>query len=107
FAESATAVAVDGENRVVVVGQYRPGDSVGGARLPFQAGGSADNHLFVVKLYRGSGGHEWSRGLSSDGVLRAGTLAVTRTGEAVLLSSARGSADVGSGPVTVPPDSTV
>jgi hypothetical protein len=107
FGESATGVAVDEENRVVVTGQYRPGDSVGGARLPSRLGGSPDNHLFVVKLYRGSGGHEWSRGLVSEGVLRAETLAVTRGGEAVLLPRVEGAADVGKGPVTAPPDSAV
>jgi hypothetical protein len=107
FGESATGVAVDEENRVVVTGQYRPGDSVGGPQLPWRAGGTPDNHLFVVKLYRGSGGHEWSRGLVSGGVLRAGTLAVTRGGEAVLLPRAEGAADVGKGPVTTPPDSAL
>jgi hypothetical protein len=107
FGESATAVAVDGENRVVVTGQYRPGDSAGGPRLPWREGGTPDNHLFVVKLYRGSGGHEWSRGLVSEGELRAGTLAVTRAGEAVLLSRIEGVADVGNGPVTAPEDSAV
>jgi hypothetical protein len=80
---------------------------VGGARLPSRLGGSSDNHLFVVKLYRGSGGHEWSRGLFSDGVLREGRLAMTRAGEALLLSSVAGSAEVGAGPVRVPPESAV
>ena len=107
FGESATGVAVDAENRVVVTGQYRPGDSVGGPRLPGRAGGTPDNHLYVVKLYRGSGGHEWSRGLVSEGELRAGPLAVTRGGEAVLLPRAGGAADVGHGPFTVPPDSAL
>jgi hypothetical protein len=107
FGEAATAVAIDAENRVVVTGQYRPGDSVGGARLPSRLGGSPDNHLFVVKLYRGSGGHEWSRGLFSDDVLRGGRLAVTRSGEALLLSHAAGSAEVGTGPVRVPSGSAV
>ncbi len=107
FAEGATAVAIDAENRVVVTGQYRPGDSVGGSRLPSRPGGSPDNHLFVVKLYRGSGGLEWSRGLFSDEVLRGGRLAVTRSGEVLLLSSAAGSAEVGTGPVRVPSESAV
>ncbi|MFY0527044.1 hypothetical protein ACN28I_29190 [Archangium gephyra] len=105
FGESVTGVAVDEENRVVLTGQYRPGDSVGGPRLPWRAGGTPDNHLFVVKLYRGSGGHEWSRGLVSEGVLRAGTVAVSRRGEAVLLPRVEGTADVGKGPITAPPDS--
>ncbi len=107
FAEGATAVAIDAENRVVVTGQYRPGDSVGGSRLPSRPGGSPDNHLFVVKLYRGSGGHEWSRGLFSDEVLRGGRLAMTRSGEALLLSSAAGLAEVGAGPVRLPSESAV
>ncbi|AKI99022.1 hypothetical protein [Archangium gephyra] len=107
FGESATGVAVDEENRVVVTGQYRPGDSVGGPRLPWREGGTPDNHLYVVKLYRGSGGHEWSRGLVSEGELRAGGLAVTRKGEAVLLPGVEGAADVGHGPRTVPPDSAL
>ncbi|QRN97307.1 hypothetical protein JRI60_51635 [Archangium violaceum] len=107
FAESATAVAVDEENRVVVVGQYCPGDDAGGPRLPTRAKGGADNHLFVVKLYQGSGGHEWSRGLLSDGVLRASALAETRAGEGVILSTAQGSVDVGTGRMSVPPDSAV
>ncbi|WP_375769457.1 hypothetical protein NR798_00825 [Archangium gephyra] len=107
FGESVTGVAVDEENRVVVTGQYRPGESVGGPVLPWRAGGTADNHLFVVKLYRGSGGHEWSRGLVSEGVLRAGTVAVTRRGEAVLLPRVEGAADVGKGPVITPPDSAL
>jgi hypothetical protein len=107
FAEGATGVAIDSENRVVVTGQYRPGDSVGGSPLPSRPGGSPDNHLFIVKLYRGSGGLEWSRGLFSDGVLRGGPLAMTRSGEALLLSGAAGSVDVGAGPVRVPSDSAV
>ncbi|MFY0562544.1 hypothetical protein ACN28E_01770 [Archangium lansingense] len=107
FGERATGVAVDEENRVVVTGQYRPGDCVGGPRLPWREGGTPDNHLFVVKLYRGSGGHEWSRGLVSEGELRAGSLAVSRDGEAVLLSGVEGATDFGHGPVTVPPDSAV
>ncbi|PTL75504.1 hypothetical protein [Vitiosangium sp. GDMCC 1.1324] len=107
FAESATAVAVDGDNCVVVTGQYRPGESAGGSTLPFRAGGSPDNHLYVVKLYEGSGNSEWSRGLYSDGVLRGETLAVTRSGDVVLLPRVGGMIDVGSGPVTVPPESAL
>jgi hypothetical protein len=107
FAESARAVAVDGQYRVVVVGQFRPGDSAGGAPLPSRAGGTPDNHLFVAKLYWGSGGHEWSRGLFSDGVLRAGSLAQTRSGEAVLVSDWEGSADLGTGPVRGTPGSAL
>lgn len=107
FGESATGVALDEENRLVVTGQYRPGDGVGGPKLPWREGGTPDNHLYVVKLYRGSGGHEWSRGLVSEGELRAGALAVTRGGEAVLLPRAGGAADVGHGPLTVPPDSAL
>jgi hypothetical protein len=107
FAESARAVTVDGEYRVVVVGQYRPGDSAGGSLLPSREGGTPDNHLFLVKLYWGSGGHEWSRGLFSDGVLRAGGMAETRSGEVVLVSDWEGTIDLGTGPVRGAPRSAV
>lgn len=107
FAEGASAVAVDGEGRLVVTGQYRPGESAGGATLPFRSGGTPDNHLYVVKLYQGSGDPEWSRGLFSGGVLRAGALAVTRSGEVLLLSRLEGTTDLGTGPLTAPPDSAV
>ncbi|MFL5356794.1 hypothetical protein [Archangium sp.] len=107
FAEGASAVGVDGEGRLVVTGQYRPGESAGGATLPFRSGGTPDNHLFVVKLYQGSGDPEWSRGLFSGGVLRAGALAVTRSGEVLLLSRLEGTTDVGTGPLSAPADSSV
>jgi hypothetical protein len=107
FAESAREVTVDGENRLVVVGQYRPGDSAGGPLLPSRAGGTPDNHLFLVKLYWGSGGHEWSRGLFSDGVLRVGGMAETRSGQVVLVSELEGTIDLGTGPVRGTPRSAV
>lgn len=107
FAEGASAVAVDGDGRLVVTGQYRPGESAGGATLPFRPGGTPDNHLYVVKLHQGSGDPEWSRGLFSEGVLRAGSLAMTRSGEVLLLSRLEGTTDVGTGPLTLPPDSAV
>jgi hypothetical protein len=107
FAESARAVAVDGESRVVVVGQYRPGDCAEGPRLPSRAGGTPDNHLFVVKLYWGSGNHEWSRGFLSDGLLRAGSLAETHSGEVVLVSDWHGTADFGTGTTRATPGSAV
>jgi len=107
FAESARAVTVDGQYRVVVVGQYRPGDSAGGPLLPSREGGTPDNHLFLVKLYWGSGGHEWSRGFFSDGVLRAGGMAETRSGEVVLVSDWEGTSDLGTGPVRGTPRSAV
>lgn len=107
FAEGASAVAVDGAGSLVVTGQYRPGESAGGATLPFRSGGTPDNHLFVAKLLQGSGEPEWSRGLFSGGKLRAGALAVTRSGEVLLLSSLEGTTDLGTGPVTAPRDSAV
>ncbi|HEX8824912.1 MAG TPA: hypothetical protein VF794_33660, partial [Archangium sp.] len=107
FAESARAVGVDADDRMVVVGQYRPGDCAGGSKLPSRAGGTPDNHLFVAKLYRGSGGHEWSRGVFSDGVLRAGSLTSSRSGEAVLVSDLEGTVNLGTGPVSGAPGSAV
>lgn len=107
FAEGATAVAVDGENRVVVTGHYRPGDSAGGSTLPFRAGGTPANHVFVTKLYRGSGHTEWSRGLFSDGVLSVSGLAERRSGEALLLTNVTGTLDSGAGRVTLPASSAV
>jgi hypothetical protein len=108
FAYSAVAVAVDHQNQVVVVGQYRPGDSAGGARLPFRASDDfEDNHLFVTKLERGTGRHTWSRGLFADGVLKARGLSLTRGGEASLLGNFELRGDFGTGPVSVPTDSAV
>jgi hypothetical protein len=107
FAESVRAVTVDGQYRVVAAGQYRPGDSAGGPLLPSREGGTPDNHLFLVKLYWGSGGHEWSRGLFSDGVLRTGSLAETRSGEVVLVSDWEGMVDLGTGPVRGTPRSSL
>ena len=108
FAWSGAAVGVDHQNRVVVVGQYRPGDSAGGARLPFRAADDfEDNHVFVTKLDRSTGAHVWSRGLFSDVVLRARSLAVTRGGESSLVGNFELRGDFGTGPVTVPTDSAV
>jgi hypothetical protein len=108
FAWSAGAVAVDHHNRVVVVGQYQPGDSAVGARLPFRsAEGFQDNHVFVTKLDRSTGAHVWSRGLFSSVVLRARSLAVTRGGESSVLGNFESEADFGTGPVSVPTDSAV
>jgi hypothetical protein len=108
FGQSAVAVGVDHKNRVVVVGQYRPGDSAGGARLPFRAADDfEDNHLFVAKFDRSSGAHTWSRGLFSTLVLRARGLAVTRGGESSLVANFEFLADFGTGPVTANTDSAV
>ena len=108
FAWSAGAVAVDHQNRVVVVGQYQPGDSAGGARLPFRSAEDfQDNHVFVTKLDRSTGAHVWSRGLFSSVVLRARSLAVTRGGESSVLGNFESEADFGTGPVSVPTDSAV
>jgi hypothetical protein len=108
FAHSAAAVAVDHQSRVVVVGQYRPGDSAGGARLPFHAPDDfEDNHVFVTKLDRGTGAHTWSRGLFADVVLRARGLAVTRRGESSLITHFERQAELGTGPVSAPTDSAV
>jgi outer membrane protein assembly factor BamB len=108
FAWSAAAVGVDHQNRVMVVGQYRPGDSAGGARLPFRAADDfEDNHVFVTKLDRSTGAHVWSRGFFSDVVLRARGLAVTRGGESSLIGNFELRADFGTGPVTAPTDSAV
>jgi outer membrane protein assembly factor BamB len=108
FASSAAAVGVDHQNRVVVVGQYRPGDSAGGAPLPFrEAEDSEGNLVFVTKLDRSTGEHVWSRGFFADVVLRARSLAVTRGGESSLLGNFEFQADFGTGPVTVGTDSAV
>jgi hypothetical protein len=108
FGQSARAVGVDHHNRVVVVGQYRPGDSAGGARLPFHAADDfEDNHVFVAKFDRSSGAHTWSRGLFATVVLRVRDFALTRGGEAGLICNFESTADFGTGPVTVSTDSAV
>jgi hypothetical protein len=108
FASSAAAVGVDNQNRVVVVGQYRPGDSAGGARLPFLAADEFEsNHVFVAKFDRSSGAHTWSRGLFADLVLRARGFALTRGGESSLIGNFESQADFGTGPVTARTDSAV
>jgi hypothetical protein len=108
FGQRAAAVGVDHQNRVVVVGQYRPGDSAGGARLPFRSAEDfEDNHVFVAKFDRSSGAHTWSRGLFSDVVLRARGLGLTRGGESCLLGNFELQADFGTGRVTAPTDSAV
>jgi hypothetical protein len=108
FGQSAAAVGVDHHNQVVVVGQYRPGDSAGGSRLPFHSADDfEDNHVFVAKFDRSSGAHTWSRGLFSNVVLRARDLALTRGGESCLVGNFESEADFGTGPVTARTDSAV
>lgn len=108
FAHGAAAVAVDHQSQVVVVGQYRPGDSAGGARLPFRSADDfEDNHVFVTKLERGTGKHTWSRGLFADVRLRVRGLALTRGGEPSVLGNFELRGDFGTGPVSVPTDSAV
>jgi hypothetical protein len=108
FAQSAAAVAVDNQSQVVVVGQYRPGDSAGGEMLPFHAPDDfEDNHVFVTKLERSTGAHTWSRGLFADVLLRARGLALTRGGEPSLIGNFERQADFGTGPMSAPTDSAV
>jgi hypothetical protein len=109
FAARGVAVGVDHQNRVVVVGQYEPGDSAGGARLPSSSpeDGFETNHLFVTKLDRSTGEHVWSRGFFSTVVLRAQSLAVTRGGESSLIANFESEGDFGTGPVTASTDSAV
>ncbi|WP_437764870.1 hypothetical protein WMF27_32995 [Sorangium sp. So ce281] len=93
--QRATSVAVDGNQRAIVAGDFDGTLDVGGAALA--SAGGAD--VFVTKL-DGSGNVHWTRRFGDAEDQRAGGVAADVADNVLLTGELQGSADFGGGPRT-------
>jgi hypothetical protein len=94
--DQVTAVAVDGDDNVLVFGFFFGTINFGGSNL-VQTG--SDRDAFLAR-FDGDGNHDWSRSYGSSGAVFTGAGAVTGGGDFVVGGSFSGTADFGGDPFT-------
>jgi hypothetical protein len=80
--ETLAGIAVDGDDNIVVAGNYNTSIDFGGGALTSD-GGSLDNNVFVAKLDP-SGAHLWSRGFGDIGEQTAECVTAANDGSVVI-----------------------
>lgn len=93
--DAGEVVAIDGLNRVVVVGRFNTNADFGGGALPIFGG----DDIFVAQ-FDASGSHLWSQSFGSSSGDLARSVAIDASNNVIVTGSIAGTANLGGGPLT-------